>query len=305
MPKAVQFSQYGDISVLEVKEVPNLAPKSNEILVKVKASGLNPGEAKIRDGAMSERFPATFPSGQGTDFAGVVDMLGESVTGFKVGDEVAGYTHSRASQAEYVISDSQHLAIKPANVSWEVAGSLFVAGTTAYAAVTAVNPTASDVVVVSGAAGGVGGIAAQLAHASGATVIGIARPNYHEWLISRGITPVSTEGSVADNITDVTDHVNAFIDTAGHGYVKMAVGIGVDPDRIDTIIDFQAASQFNTKSDGSAAASSIKVLRELLKLISEGEIEVRVARTFPLKQVREAYDYLGKKHDIGKVVLIP
>jgi NADPH:quinone reductase-like Zn-dependent oxidoreductase len=162
MSKSVKFNNYGSLDVLEINDVPRPTLEPEQILVKTKAAGLNPGEATVREGALHEVWPATFPSGEGTDYAGIVDEVGSAVTMFKPGDEVAGYTHERASQAEYVLSDEQHLTPKPENVSWEVAGSLFVAGTTAYAATEAVNVQKGDTVAISGAAGGVGAITAQL-----------------------------------------------------------------------------------------------------------------------------------------------
>jgi NADPH:quinone reductase-like Zn-dependent oxidoreductase len=304
MPKAVKFNNYGDLDVLEITDVTRPTLEPTEILVKTKAAGINPGEAKIREGALQQIFPATFPSGQGTDFAGIVDEIGSAVTAFKVGDEVAGFTHDRASHAEYIRSDEQHVTLKPENVSWEVAGSLFVAGTTAYAAIEAVNVQAGETVVISGSAGGVGAIAAQLAVIKGATVLGIANEKYHEWLSDHQITAISYEGDIADKLKIAAPTINAFIDTTGNGYVEIAVNLGIDPSRIDTIADFPAVEKFGVKGVGGAAAARIEVLKELLDLIAEGKLEVPVAGSYPIDEVKEAYQYLETKHDIGKVVLV-
>ncbi|MDX3637648.1 alcohol dehydrogenase catalytic domain-containing protein [Streptomyces europaeiscabiei] len=135
MPKAVRFTEYGGIDVLNVVDVERTVPGERQVLVKVVAAGINPGEAAIRRGFLHDRFPATFPSGQGSDLAGIVEELGAGATGFAVGDEVIGFTHKQASHAEYVIVDDDHLTPRPAAVPWERAGALFVAGTTGYAAV--------------------------------------------------------------------------------------------------------------------------------------------------------------------------
>ncbi len=174
--QAVRFAEYGDIEVLNVVEVPTPDPGPGQALVRVKAAGINPGEAKIRAGLLHSRWPATFPSGQGSDLAGVVTQVGPGVAGVKVGDEVIGYTDDRTSQAEYVAVEVKNLTPKPPGVPWEVAGSIFVTGATAYAAVRAVLATEGDTVVVSGATGGVGSLAVQLAKLAGATVIGLASP---------------------------------------------------------------------------------------------------------------------------------
>jgi NADPH:quinone reductase-like Zn-dependent oxidoreductase len=304
MSKSVKFNNYGSLDVLEINDVPRPTLEPEQILVKTKAAGLNPGEATVREGALHEVWPATFPSGEGTDYAGIVDEVGSAVTMFKPGDEVAGYTHERASQAEYVLSDEQHLTPKPENVSWEVAGSLFVAGTTAYATTEAVNVQKGDTVAISGAAGGVGAITAQLAVTKGATVLGIANDKYHDWLSDHHITPISYEGDVTAKLKSAAPTIDAFIDTSGKGYVEIAINLGIDPSRIDTIIDFPAVEKFGVKGVGGMAAARIEVLKELLDLIASGEVEVPVAATYPIDDVKEAYQYLETKHDIGKVVLV-
>jgi NADPH:quinone reductase-like Zn-dependent oxidoreductase len=239
MPKAVRFENYGGVDVLRVEDVPRPVPGEGQVLVQVKAAGINPGEAKIREGLLHSLWPATFPSGQGSDLAGVVAGTGPGVTGFSPGDEVIGWTDNRASQAEYVLVEAGHLTAKPAGVPWEEAGALFVAGATAYAAVRAVALTPGDTVVVAGAAGGVGTIAVQLARRAGATVIGLASEPHHAWLTAHGVIPVSYGDGVAERIRQAAGQVSAFIDTVGGDYVRMAVeDLGVAPSRVDTIADF-------------------------------------------------------------------
>src|SRR5271168_4527366 len=190
MPRAVRFDQYGGIEVLKVVEVERPIPGPGKVLVRVKAAGINPGEASIRKGLFAERWPSTFPSGQGSDLAGVVEEVGPGVTNVAVGDEVIGFTNERSSQAELVVVEAGNLVPRPANVSWEQAGALFVAGTTAYAAVRSVNLNAGDTVVVSGAAGGVGSIAAQLARNARAKVIGLSSEANHKWFADHGVIPL-------------------------------------------------------------------------------------------------------------------
>jgi NADPH:quinone reductase-like Zn-dependent oxidoreductase len=303
--KAVRFDDYGGVDVLKVVDVPRPAPGAGQVLVQVKAAGINPGEAKIRDGLYRERWPATFPSGQGSDLAGIVAETGPGVTAVSAGAEVIGYTDSRAGQAEYVVVEEQHLTPKPAGVPWEVAGALFVAGTTAYAAVRAVAPTEGDTIVVSGAAGGVGSLAVQLARRAGATVIGLASEANHRWLAGHGVIPVAYGEGVADRIRRAASKVGAFIDTFGADYVHLALELGVEPSRIDTINNFPAVAEYGVKAEGNAAGASAAVLAELAGLIAAGELEVPVAATFPLGQVQEAYRRLARGHILGKIVLLP
>jgi NADPH:quinone reductase-like Zn-dependent oxidoreductase len=302
--KAVRFDEYGGVGVLKVVDVPRPVAGPGQVLVQVKAAGINPGEAKIRDGLMHSRWPATFPSGQGSDLAGIVAETGPGVTGVTPGDEVIGWTDNRASQAQYVIVEAEHLTPKPPQIPWEVAGALFVAGVTAYAAVRAVELTEGDTVVVSGAAGGVGSIAVQLARRAGATVIGLASETHHAWLTAHGVIPVSYGDGVAGRIRQAAGKVDAFIDTFGADYVELALELGAGPSRIDTIANFSAVQKYGVKAAGSAAGSSADVLAELASLIAAGQLEVPIAATFPLSQVQNAYRRLATGHLLGKIVLI-
>ncbi len=301
--KAVRFDGYGGVDVLKVVEVPKPAPGPGQVLVQVKAAGINPGEAKIREGLLHARFPATFPSGQGSDLAGVVAGTGPGVTGFAASDEVIGYTDNRSSQAEYVVVEERNLTAKPAGVPWEVAGALNVAGATALAAVRAVALAEGDTVVVAGAAGGVGSLAVQLARRAGAAVIGLASPANHDWLAGHGVIPVAYGDGVAGRIRQAAGQVDAFIDTFGAGYVELALELGVEPSRIDTIANFEAPAKLGVKADGNAVGAGAGTLAELAGLIADGQLELPIAATFPLSQVQDAYRRLASGHILGKIVL--
>jgi NADPH:quinone reductase-like Zn-dependent oxidoreductase len=306
MPKAVRFENYGGIDVLKVEDVPRPVPGEGQVLVQVEAAGINPGEAKIREGLLDALWPATFPSGEGSDLAGIVAETGPGVTAFSAGDEVLGWTDNRASHAEYVLVEAGNLTARPAAVPWEVAGGLFVVGATAYAAVRAVALTPGDTVVVAGAAGGVGTVAVQLARRAGATVIGLASEPHHAWLTAHGVIPVSYGDGVADRIRQAAGgQVDAFIDTVGGDYVRLAVqDLGVPPSRVDTIANFEAVEKYGVKAEGNGAGASAAVLAELAGLIAAGELEVPIAATFPLDDVQDAYRLLEQGHLLGKVVLL-
>jgi NADPH:quinone reductase-like Zn-dependent oxidoreductase len=305
--KAVQYEHFGHVDVLHIVELTVPTVSKDDILVKVKAAGINPGEVSIREGFLEKEFPSTFPSGQGTDFAGVVKNVGASVTAFKPGDEVIGFSNDRKSQAEYVVVKADGLTRKPSKVSWEQAGGLFVVGTTAYAAVRAVGLKAGETVIISGAAGGVGSIAVQIAKKNGAKVIGIASEPNHEWLKKHGVTPVSYDGNIEENLKTALNgqKADAFIDLSGKGYVELAIKMGIPANRINTIIDFAAVGKYKIKAEGSSAASSAEVLAELAEMVNNGDLEIPVAKTYPLSQVKDAYIELEKRHTHGKIVLIP
>lgn len=304
--QAVRFHEYGGVEVLRVEDVERPVPGPGQVLVEVRAAGIQPGEVMIREGARHGRWPAVFPSGQGSDLAGVVAETGPEVRGFAVGDEVLGFTHRRASHAEFVVVDDVDLVARPEGLSWDAAGSLYVAGTTAYATVFAVDPGPSDTVVVSGAAGGVGSLAVQLARRRGATVIGLASERHHDWLKEHGVLPVAYGEGAAERVRQAAaGPVDAFVDTFGDGYVDLAVELGVRPDRINTIRDWQAAARVGARTYGEGAAACAVVLGELARLAARGELDVPIAATYPLAQVREAFRDLEGRHAHGKIVLHP
>jgi NADPH:quinone reductase-like Zn-dependent oxidoreductase len=304
MSKAVRFSRYGGADVLEVVEVDDRPPAPGEVTVAVVAAGINPGEIGIREGAMHAAFPATFPSGQGSDFAGVIAAVGERVDALSVGDEVIGFSDGRNAQAESVTISADHVIPKPHGVGWNEAGALFVAGTTAKACIDAVRIRRGDTVVVAGAAGGVGVLATQLAVLAGAAVVATASRENHEFLAGIGAIPVEYGKGLADRIRKIVpDGVDAFIDAHGDGNVELAVSLGVDRDRINTIIDFAAKKKYGVKADGMATAEPRETLIELARLLANGELLLPVFATYPLDRVRAAYERLAKGHGLGKIVL--
>ena len=251
----MQFDSYDAVDVLEVRDVPRPVPEADEVLVEVRAAGINPSEAVIRSGAVADQFPATFPSGQGSDLAGVVAEFGSRVSDFAVGDEVIGFSMRRSSHAEYAAVPANQLTAKPSAVSWEVAGSLFVAGATAYAAVRAVRLVPGETVAIAGAAGGVGSIAVQLARRAGATVLGIAGPSNDAWLADHGAVPVNYGDDLPARLRAAapSGHIDAVLDSFGSGYVAMAVeDLKVPRDRVDTIADFAAVDRFGVRRRRSA-----------------------------------------------------
>lgn len=306
MPNAVQFNEYGGIDVLYVGEVDQPEAGSGEVVVQVKAAGINPGEAAIRAGVFHDRWPARFPSGQGTDFAGVVTQVGTGVELVAVGDEVIGFSDDRSSQADFVVVPQDQVTPKPEGLSWEAAGGLPIVGFTASAVVGAVGLEQGDVVVVAGAAGGVGTLAVQLAVRTGATVVGLASERNHDWLRGHGVVPVGYGDDAEARIREAAGgRVDAFIDLFGSGYVELALGLGIARDRINTIIDFAAAEKHGVKAEGQSSVQSASLLGKLAREVADGELELPVARTFPLAQVQDAYRELEERHTHGKIVLVP
>jgi NADPH:quinone reductase-like Zn-dependent oxidoreductase len=304
MPKIVQLTAYGGVDQLQIVDVAKPEPQGGEVVVRVVAAGTNPGEIAIREGLLKDMWPMDFPFGEGTDFAGRIDALGVGVTAFAVGDEVLGWSEARTAQSEYVVSSTSKLIRKPPALDWFRAGSLFVVATTATAAVRAVSLKPGDVVAVSGATGGVGSLAVQLARRTGARVIGIASAESAAFLSSVGVEPVAYGDGLAERLqTLVPDGLDAFIDLFGGEYVDLAVTLGVSPDRINTIIDFAAAKKHGVKTDGSAAAATPETLESVANLIAWGEILMPLTAIYPFAAVRDAYSELARRKARGKIVL--
>jgi len=204
------------------------------------------------------------------------------------------------------LAEADQLTHRPAEVPWEQAGALFVVGTTAYAVIKAVGLKSGDTVVVSAAAGGVGSVVVQLAKNAGAKVIGLSSEPNHKWLSDHGIIPVTYGEGMADRIREASDgKVDAFIDTHGGGYVELAINLGVSPDRIDTIIDFEAAQKYGVKTDGNEEGAKAGVLSELAEMIATDRLEIPIAKVYQLDKVRDAYRELEQDHTHGKIVLVP
>jgi NADPH2:quinone reductase len=307
--KAVRFHHYGDIDVLGVEDVEPRPLGPQDVLVRVRAAGINPGEAKIRTGALHERFPAAFPSGQGSDLAGTVTATGTAVTGWAPGDPVLGWSWERSSHAEYVVVPADQLVRKPDGLPWAAAGALYVAGSTAWAAVAAVDPRAGETVVIGGATGGVGSLAVQLLRLRRANVVAVASARHRDWLESQGAALVGYGSGVAERLRraiegDGGGTAHAFLDFHGGDYPRIALSLGVLPRRVNTL-DYGAATALGTWSQGSAEGTGRAVLAELAELAAAGRIEVPISRTHPLAEVRAAFTHLEHDHPLGKVVLLP
>ncbi|MGH3320716.1 MAG: NADP-dependent oxidoreductase [Streptosporangiaceae bacterium] len=305
--RAVRFDLYGGRDVLYVDDIPMPEPAAGEVVVAVRAAGINPGEAVIRSGVAHDYFPATFPSGQGSDLAGIVTAVGPDADGFAVGDEVLGFSWRRSSHATHAAVPVGQLIRKPPQLGWAVAGSLYIVGCTAYAAVHAVEPKPGETVAVSAATGGVGAVTVQLLARRGVRVLGIASATNADWLAEHGAVPVIYGEGLRERILTAagSDGVDAFIDLFGPQYLDLAVDLGITSNRIETIASHMRAWEIGAKTEGSMNASTREVLAELAGLVATGAVEVPIAATYPLDRVTDAFAELEQRHTRGKIVLIP
>lgn len=304
--RAVRFDRYGDRHELYLADVPMPVAGPGQVVVEVRATGINPGESAIRRGDLHERFPARFPSGQGSDLAGIVVSAGAGADEFEVGDEVLGWSWQRSAHATHVAVPATQLVAKPRRLDWQVAGALYVVAAAATAAVNAVVPKPGDTVAVSAAAGGVGTLVVQLLAMRGATVLGIASPERGTWLRRHGAIPVPRGDDLPTRLQAAAPGgIDAFIDLYGPEYLQLAVDLGVSRERVETIISFDLAAKLGVKSIGSEEATSREMLSGIAELVASGRLDIPIAATYHLDQVVDAFGRLEQRHTHGKIVLIP
>ncbi|MHB1171341.1 MAG: NADP-dependent oxidoreductase [Lacisediminihabitans sp.] len=301
MSLAVRYTEYGGPEVLELVDVEEPHAGEGQLRVAVRAAGLNPFDFKVRRGP--DYLPRhTLPSGQGAEFAGVVDGLGEGVSGVTVGDEVLGWT-SFAAQAEYVVVPATHVAHKPRGLDWLTAGGIGLVGNTALRAIDSLSLGPQDTVLVSGAAGGVGLLSVQFARRAGATVIGTASEPHHEFLRSLGAIPVRYGPGLVERLRAVAGPgVTAVLDTVGKETIEAALELGAPPERINTIAYGEGADEYGIRTVGGGGKTP-EELAELARLTASGELRLPIAASYPLVSVREAYEMLESRHLLGKIVL--
>ncbi|MFD9893515.1 NADP-dependent oxidoreductase [Amycolatopsis sp. NPDC059027] len=299
--KAITFDRFGGPEVLQLSEVDIPEPGQGQVRVKVHAAGVNPIDGKIRSGAMQAVFPTTLPSTPGLDVAGVVDAVGEGVTGLTVGQEVVGWADS-GSYAEYALATV--VAAKPAGLGWEDAATLPVAGETARRVLRVLEVGAGETLLIHGAAGAVGSLAAQLAVALGATVIGTASAANHDYLASLGATPVEYGDGLVDRVRALAPQgIDAVFDAAGRGALPDSITLRGGTGRIVTIADPAAQDLGIPFSGGGDDRSRAEDLAEVVERAARGELRVRIGTVYPLADAAEAQRASDGGHAPGKLVL--
>jgi NADPH:quinone reductase-like Zn-dependent oxidoreductase len=303
MSRAVIYEAFGGPEVLKVREVPEPHAGPGQVRVRVAAIGLNPMDWGISSRPeAAARFGITVPSGFGSDFAGVVDQVGDGAA-FSVGDRVYGGALGRAA-AEFVLvtTSADSLWHTPEGISDEVASTLPVAGLTAAAAVAAIDLHSGDTVLVGGAAGGVGVFALQLAKLAGARVIGTASESTFEFLRQIGAEPVAYGPGLADRVRSLApERVTAATDLFGTETAETALALGVAPERISTI----AAMSHPLDGVHATGASDAgpDAMERITHAILTGGITVPIDATFPVEQIRDAVTLQAGRHVHGKIVI--
>lgn len=306
--KAVTYNTYGGPEVLEVREVaePKVGPDS--VLVRVRASSVNPVDWKIREGYLDGLLDVFFPVITGWDVAGVVEQPGPAVPEFAEGEEVIGYVREdvvrRGTFAQRVAAPVRTLARKPASLTWEQAASLPLAGLTAYQGlVHALRVSDSDTVLIHAASGGVGSFAVQIAAARGARVLGTASQRNHDFLRQLGAEPVEYGDALADRVSElVPDGVTAVLDLVGGDALEATPDVLADGGRIASVAD--AAGVATLGGRYVFVRPDAADLTALGDLVEAGRLRVPVARTFALEETAAAQKASAEGHTRGKIAVL-
>jgi NADPH:quinone reductase-like Zn-dependent oxidoreductase len=304
--RAVQLESFGGPEALNLREVPAPQAGPGQIRVRVTAAGLNPMDwFMTSDEQTATRFGLSLPSGFGTDYAGVVDQVGDGVTEFAAGMRVFGGALSRAV-ADYVVIDvAGTIAVggaahhTPDGVDDRTAATLAIAGCTAAAALAVVKPGPGDTLLMGGAGGGVGVFAVQLARLAGARVIGTGSATSADALRALGAEPVAYGDGLADRLRALAPAgVTAAIDLHGTETAQTARELGVPDERITTI-----AAQIDGITPANGANAAPGAIEEIARLVATGQLRVPIAASFPVEQIRPAVELQSGRHVHGKVVI--
>jgi NADPH:quinone reductase-like Zn-dependent oxidoreductase len=306
--QAISYAEFGDASVLKLVEVPEPNPGPDEVIVEMRAAGINPVDWKSRAGYLEGLIGTVFPAVPGWDIAGVVTRLGADTPEFKVGDEVFAYARkdvlSSGTLAERVAVPVRALALKPVSATFEEAAAVPLTGLTALRSVRRAEVAAGDRVLIHGGAGGVGSFAIQLAVLEGATVTATASTRNHDYVRSLGATPIAYGDGLGERaMAAQPEGYDVVLDFAGGGALDSTPELLREAGRVVSIADGKGAVALG----GSVVwvRPDAVALAELAALIDAGKLRVEVAGTYPLAQAADAYRELEQGHVRGKLVIVP
>ncbi len=303
--KAIQIKEYGDESVLNYTDVNRPEQKSDEILVKIEAAAINPVDIKIRNGK-GKLWGLQLPLILGADFAGTVAEVGGEIKQFKKGDEVYGKILI-GCYAEYVIVKEDELSLKPTNLDFDKAASIPMGALTAYQAIfDTAKLKSGQKILVHGASGGVGSMAAQLAKAKGAYVIGTASGSNEDYVKSLGVDEFIDYKTT--NFEDIVKDMDVVFDPVGGETNKNSYQVLKKGGFLVSLVqkgDDELMKKFEVTAKVMSSHPDPSQLEEITKLAEEGKIKTRVSKTFPLNEVKEAQKASEEGHVKGKIILKP
>ena len=298
-----RYTRYGDADVLKRHQYPLPAPGPGEVLVEVISTAINHMDAFLRNGKEDTWHDDPWPRASGCDFAGIVRAVGPGVTEYRAGADVVGHTRTGA-HASHIVLPADQLVRKPKGMEWEVAGGLFLAGATALETLDDLRIDASDTVVISAAAGGVGSIEAQIAKHRGARVIGTCGARNFDYLRQLGIIPVSYDDGMAERIRRAAGRpVTAYIDNYGKDGRQVAEALEVPADRYRSSADRRDVELRLLRDDPESVAHATQVLQRVVDLAGDGAFRLLVSGLYPIDDIVDAFEDLAKLHARGKIVL--
>ena len=299
--RALQFAAYGGLEVLTWADAPVRHAGPGQVRIAVRAASVNPIDWKRLAGAMPGGQPLAGPEYLGNDAAGVVDEVGEGVTGVSVGDDVFG--SGQGTHAESAVLDAW--AAKPASIDWAVAAAAGVAGETSERGLRLLGIKAGDTIFVDGGAGGVGAVAVQMAVTRGARVIASASEANQDYLREIGAIPVLYGEGVAARVRAAAGgRVDAVFDVAGKTPVQELISLVSEPSQVLSIANFAAGQAGARVTGGGADSRPAQALAEVAGLLAQNKLVIKV-QTFPFDRAAEAYHISQGGHVRGKLVLIP
>jgi NADPH2:quinone reductase len=306
--RAITYAEFGDASVLTLSDIAEPNPGPDEVIVEVRAVGLNPVDWKARQGYLEGMIHTVFPAVPAWDVAGVVVRLGADTPEFAVGDEVFAYARkdvlNSGMLAERVAVPVRALARKPASATFEQAAAVPLTGLTALRSVRRADVAPGDRVLILGGAGGVGSFGIQLAALAGATVTATASEHNHEYVRGLGATPIAYGDGVADRAREAQpERYDVVLDFAGGGSLGAVTPVLRDDARVVSIADGKGAIELG----GSVVwvRPDAHGLTELAHLIDAGALRIEVAGVYPLSDTVAAYRELEAGHVRGKLVVVP
>jgi len=298
--RALRIHAYGGPEQLRIDDVPAPHAGPGEIRIRVSAASINPMDGKILRGLLAGGAALAEPTGLGFDASGVVDELGEGVSGVSVGDDVLGL--GSGTQAEHAVLTAW--TAKPASLDWAVAGAAGVAAETAIRSLDLLGIGAGSTVLIDGASGGVGAVAVQIAVARGATVVATASEANQDYLREIRAVPIVYGAGLAERVSGTgAGPLDGVLDIAGQTPIAELIALVDDPTQVVSIANFNAAeagARLTTGGGGDKGAA----LTEAARLLEQSQLVIKV-QTFPLDRAAEGYRTILSGHTRGKIVLLP
>lgn len=300
--RAYAYTQYGGPETQRFMDLPKPSPGPGELLVRVRAAGINPADWKRRAGFRRQSETLDKPVAHGLEVAGVVEELGPGVEGFNLGDEVFGSVVGGGGYAEFAALSTEQAAHKPASVSFADAATLPVAAATAYDGVHQLDLKSGETLLILGVGGGVGVAAAQIARRLGVNVVGTASGEKRGFVESLGVSHVPYGQGLADRLRAAAPNgVDAIFDLVGGEDLRAAAPLVSNTSRMITAADMATVQELGGQP--VARARNRAVLEAVAGLVADGTLKPHVTQVFPLDKADEALRLVEAGHATGKIVL--